>query len=292
CRPRGAWHSGRSPEMADGTRSRLCARVGALLGICVVAGGCQTLLPDLGNAPTVTPAQVRAASDLAAPVADEITQVAWRPQVLTPRTVLDWAIDSGPAQSQRILSGRSQVGPDGTLILGPYGSVRVAGLTLAQAQAAMESQLAAYLRNPRVTLRIPALPAANTPAVQQAAAVVTPEEVQQTPPVRLPSAPQLQPAQRATYSPGNASTWRPVQHIGQGQPLVLPRGESETIARAAAPVSPGGLFNSLLKRPDAPSVLRVQATETGPAPKQVPKTKDNGAAANGIALPAPNALHL
>src|SRR5262249_19664184 len=53
-----------------------------------------------------------------------------------------------------IMGGKGLIGPDGTLILGPYGSVRVAGLSVLQAETAIERHLAAYVFNPRVHLTV------------------------------------------------------------------------------------------------------------------------------------------
>jgi polysaccharide export outer membrane protein len=55
-------------------------------------------------------------------------------------------------EPKAVMSGQAVVGPDGTLALGPYGCVRVAGLTLDQAQAVIEKQLSPHIANPRVSL--------------------------------------------------------------------------------------------------------------------------------------------
>ena len=60
------------------------------------------------------------------------------------------------AQSRGVqqIGGQHMVGPDGTVELGNYGSVYVAGMTKAQAKAAIESHLAKYLYRPEVTVGV------------------------------------------------------------------------------------------------------------------------------------------
>jgi polysaccharide export outer membrane protein len=57
------------------------------------------------------------------------------------------------AGAQRI-AGEHLVGPDGTVNLGTYGMVYVTGLTLPQAQQAIERQLGRYLEDPEVTVDV------------------------------------------------------------------------------------------------------------------------------------------
>jgi polysaccharide export outer membrane protein len=52
------------------------------------------------------------------------------------------------------IAGQHLVRPDGTVGLGSYGSVYVAGMTIAQAKAAIESHLAKYLYKPEVTIDV------------------------------------------------------------------------------------------------------------------------------------------
>jgi polysaccharide export outer membrane protein len=54
------------------------------------------------------------------------------------------------------VGGTYMVGPDGTVNLRHYGSVHVAGKTLAEAQRAVESQLARYLDSPAVSVDVAA----------------------------------------------------------------------------------------------------------------------------------------
>jgi polysaccharide export outer membrane protein len=60
------------------------------------------------------------------------------------------------AQSRGVqqIAGQHIVRPDGTVGLGSYGSVYVAGMTIAQAKAAIESHLAKYLYRPEVAIDV------------------------------------------------------------------------------------------------------------------------------------------
>jgi protein involved in polysaccharide export with SLBB domain len=52
------------------------------------------------------------------------------------------------------ITGEHLVGPDGTVNMGNYGQVYVAGLTLDEAKAAIETQLANHLDNPQVAVSV------------------------------------------------------------------------------------------------------------------------------------------
>jgi polysaccharide export outer membrane protein len=60
------------------------------------------------------------------------------------------------AQSRGVqqISGQHLLRPDGTVGLGNYGSVYIAGMTIAQAKAAIEAHLAKYLYKPEVTIDV------------------------------------------------------------------------------------------------------------------------------------------
>ncbi len=60
------------------------------------------------------------------------------------------------AQSRgvQMISGQHIVRPDGTVGLGSYGSVYVAGMTIAQAKAAIEAHLSKYLYRPEVAVDV------------------------------------------------------------------------------------------------------------------------------------------
>ncbi len=106
--------------------------------------------PALCRAPMAALLAVGLAAAFVPPV---LHAQAGTPDILTPRTPLLWSIQSADGQPSKQMNGEAMVGPDGTLELGPYGRVAVGGMTLLQAQAAAERQLARYLKQPRVSLR-------------------------------------------------------------------------------------------------------------------------------------------
>jgi polysaccharide export outer membrane protein len=70
-----------------------------------------------------------------------------------PYTVIQWRVDAGKTPQTPATNGESTVRPDGTLDLGPYGSVPVAGLTLQQTSEAIAKHLSKYVKDPHVHLK-------------------------------------------------------------------------------------------------------------------------------------------
>ena len=109
----------------------------------------------------------------------------------TPRTQVHWSIHSMQNEPVRVMAGKTVVGPDGSLVLGPYGQFRVEGMSAKQAALTMEAHLSQFVTNPRVTL----LPAGNP----------SPRTVYN------PSAPRVKPVVRNRNGYANASiqtvTW-------------------------------------------------------------------------------------
>ena len=56
--------------------------------------------------------------------------------------------------AQQEVAGEHLVGPDGKVNLGTYGRIRVTGLTIEEAKAAIENHLSAYLERPRISLDV------------------------------------------------------------------------------------------------------------------------------------------
>lgn len=79
---------------------------------------------------------------------------------LAPKMELAWNIVSHQKNPIPVMSGKSVIGPDGSIVVGPYGQFNVSGMTLAQATQFLEMRLQQYVVNPRVQLQLasPAYP--------------------------------------------------------------------------------------------------------------------------------------
>lgn len=64
-----------------------------------------------------------------------------------------WVLENAPADPKVIRQGRSQIGPDGTMVVGPYGTAKVVGLAPAQAAKKVETLLRSHFKNPRVRVQ-------------------------------------------------------------------------------------------------------------------------------------------
>jgi polysaccharide export outer membrane protein len=107
----------------------------ACLAACVVLGGCQT-----------TPVSSLLSQHTGGkPAADRPT--------LVHGTQLDWSLKTPHDAPNLIKAGHAVVAPDGTVALGPYGSCKVGGLTVEQANRAVEKHLSTYVKSPTVTIR-------------------------------------------------------------------------------------------------------------------------------------------
>jgi polysaccharide export outer membrane protein len=60
----------------------------------------------------------------------------------------------GQSRALQQIKGEHLVRPDGTLALGTYGNIPVAGLTLPEVKAAVEARLAQYLKDPEVSVDV------------------------------------------------------------------------------------------------------------------------------------------
>lgn len=67
---------------------------------------------------------------------------------------VDVAVSMFQSAGQQFITGEHLVAPDGTVNLGLYGRVYVAGLTLDDARAAVEERLSQYFDDPRVSLDV------------------------------------------------------------------------------------------------------------------------------------------
>jgi hypothetical protein len=123
-----------------------CPRLRTTFGGLLLAGaavvGCQSVV-----GPAAPTGNVEVSQSALAAQADSAGST------LQPLTTLEWSIGSAQ-NSATPIAGKSLIGPTGTVELGPYGSVAVAGLTVEQAQAAIQKYVAAYVRGPRVSVRL------------------------------------------------------------------------------------------------------------------------------------------
>lgn len=69
-------------------------------------------------------------------------------------TVPNVTVSLASTAGTQLVQGEHLVGPDGMLTLGSYGSVTVAGMTVAEAKAAVERHLAQFLEDPVVSLSV------------------------------------------------------------------------------------------------------------------------------------------
>jgi polysaccharide export outer membrane protein len=60
----------------------------------------------------------------------------------------------GQSRAMQLIRGEHLVRPDGTVGFGTYGSVRVTGLTIAAAKAAIEEHLSRFLQRPEISLEV------------------------------------------------------------------------------------------------------------------------------------------
>jgi len=82
---------------------------------------------------------------------DETTD-AIRDHLDTILTDVQVSVSLAESAGKQQIAGEHLVGPDGTVNLGTYGSVFVAGMTLAQARATVEAHLSEFLDEPEVSL--------------------------------------------------------------------------------------------------------------------------------------------
>jgi polysaccharide export outer membrane protein len=213
--------------------------------------------------------------------------------MISPRSFIYWSIETTEGQPNRFMTGQSIVGPEGMLELGPYGSVRVAGLTRERAQAAVEKQLGKFLKNPRVSLSLEPLAAASLRS-SAAAPDAGASKTQPRPPdwvLLRPTAPEStlasemhsasvlpvgwQPGQttqdNATSQSGvRVSQWRSMRRSSEtaGEPLVPPGWD----VPPPSPL-PNGVINAKIEEPQ-PTPLPLPREVPG-QPKAPPKTVDS-----------------
>lgn len=131
-------------------RRKVCLRGSLLAGLLALSAGCQgpstfgTALArfDMGSSERSSGIQTVAATG-----PQRLQQ-----RLIQPGMEVHWVVNTSKEQPGQVRSGKTLVGPDGTMVVGPYGTCKVAGLTIDGAGAALEKHLAAYMKSPSVRL--------------------------------------------------------------------------------------------------------------------------------------------
>ncbi len=241
--------------MPDRRRSPLRAPVSGLLGLCLVAAGCQeTPLNRVFYRPEAYPAipMAQLGSARALPV-------------IAPHTVVQWSVES--AETQRGVKGKSVVGPDGNMSLGPYGSVPVAGLTMNQAKAALVRHVVSdnHVKDPRVTLTALAIPASGSPDTDLAQESNKTQNSNLIARTGLQAPPRLVPVPAGSSLNDRSQTsayWPDTQAIKEEPPLgqdveTLPQPRKLANGQAMAPSV--ALHGAGFAGPPAPTELRKES---------------------------------
>lgn len=155
--------------MIDGHRSR-CTALAVALCLCASSSGCG-LFSGNRTSTSNRPANLQVAQNgnghSAKSVAPgEMTRTAFTPLLIQPKHELFWIVEGGEMPPNASMSGKAVVGPDGTIVLGPYGTFAVANMSVEQAKSAIAKKLTAYVQNPKVTLTIVGATAAGARAKQ------------------------------------------------------------------------------------------------------------------------------
>src|SRR5438552_3738713 len=101
--------------MPRNRQDRILTGLTVLLGVAVSSFGCQSSRPILSRS-AASPSHTASASGSPASAGK-----------LSQRNRVAWSITSGQGQPRQTLKGEDSIASDGTLALGPYGSVAIAG---------------------------------------------------------------------------------------------------------------------------------------------------------------------
>jgi polysaccharide export outer membrane protein len=167
-------------------RTRWLAGVGLGVASCLAGGGCHTTPLTSACAPTQYTARM-AAPDARAEAAATL---------LAPQMKLKWSATSTKDPQTPPIDGESVIRADGMVDLGPYGFVRVGGMSVQAASNAIAQHLAKHMKGPKVRLVAMVRPAA-TAVVPTAPVVHTldnPNEISPTLEARDPQKSAVAPA--------------------------------------------------------------------------------------------------
>jgi polysaccharide export outer membrane protein len=228
------------------------ASIAAVLASCIAGVGCSTfphaaaLTGDGRRGQEAPVAQFRAVRPNPDDAPARFTRVAATEGVLQPRTQVRWSLAASSPRDT--MGGSATVGPDGTLEIGPYGHYQVAGLTVEQARAHLERQLARRVQGARFSLQADEVTAAADWTTGAPAAPAQPRP--------------------AASPPGVRSTWRPAQRVApETMPPTLPERTNQFAAASPRAV------RANVWQPAGQSGLRpvsdTGGPETGPPPRPV-----------------------
>lgn len=135
-----------------------------LMGLCAVAG-CQSTSrgsPLWSKLSKSNPSKTSDDKDAVAkkapakkgdqPIAQASAQQPQAQFTLVPGAEIHWEAKPARDEPGQVTSGTAPIGPDGTIVVGPYGTCLLAGLNMSQATMALEKHLAPYLKSPSVQL--------------------------------------------------------------------------------------------------------------------------------------------
>lgn len=131
-------------------RATRLVSAGLFVGLCLAAGGClsSSSVVETSSSGCPLPAEARPDSTAAG---------------MTPQTVVLWTVESVQNRRKYVLSGKSVVTPEGSLRLGPHGTVPVAGMELDQVRMSIANHLARTMPNPQIHLQVVSAPAEKAP---------------------------------------------------------------------------------------------------------------------------------
>ena len=174
------------------------AALGPVLGLCLASGGCtwdsqygrtmtskentvaygpRVMASQPAPAPTATasaqPEKPGKIHNLFAALGLRTKSPQPQAKVIQPGEEIQWSVQTAEVQPGQVNGGRASVGPDGSVVVGPYGTYKLAGMTQTQASSALQRQLSPYLKNPNATVRVYASP--DSAPVEHVPVVTVPE---------------------------------------------------------------------------------------------------------------------
>jgi polysaccharide export outer membrane protein len=250
--------------MSKGRRVQTRTGLVLVLSLCMFSTGCG-LFTSSRSSTSNRPAQVanQVPHEPAREHAKSATaRAAFTPLVIEPRQELFWTLEATQMPPNSSMNGKALVGPDGTIVLGPYGTFQVANMTVEQARAVIEKQIAAYVQNPKVTLTIVSAATAATTDRESKGVASSWHDVERsaatTPPITIRATNAVD-ASPPSANPDTIDTvaWRPVRKT--------PTESADSMGAELAP----------LPRTMAPSGVEVTAHS---GPHAGPRKQKHGAA--------------